>query len=272
MLRFAFLSFLTLLSACSPSELPDAYRLDRFRVLAILSDRPEVGPGESVTLTSFVSDFAGEGRPVLFSVEGCLDPGVGYGAEPTCQGSPTRAVVGDRIPMTGLLSPGYTGLAAPSIPCTVPEGDVIFRSASERDRFNGVGYLLTFAFTLPDGSIAKSFRTIVVSDKPVKNRNPTYAAPFLSASPSEKSTLIPAFTSDSVETYDEIRLDGEVESKTESLTTSWFVSEGDLSLRLTEGTAGTLYSLPLLPDPRGRVFVAVTRDGRGGVAASVETY
>jgi hypothetical protein len=267
------------LAGCSNSDLPDSFRLDRFRVLAIHADQPEVDPGTTVVLTPFVSDIGGGGRAITFSAAACIDPGVGYGADPTCDGSPTLATLATDVAATGLSAPDYTGAVTSTVSVTVPSADVIFAKASARDRFNGVNYLVTFVFKFPDGSRSRAFRRIAVSTRTTKNQNPAYTAtPLLSGSaafsgrPAAKIDLTADLAAGFAETYDEIRDDGVTVTKTESPTTFWYISDGDLSLKVTDPGASTGYTPPeAAPSDHNLVFVVVTRDGRGGEAAYVQS-
>jgi len=271
---------LAFLAACSNSDLPDAFRLDRFRVLAVLADRAEVAPSETVVLTPFLSDLTGEGRPITFTAEGCLDPGVGFGAEPSCEGSPTQVVLATDVPVTGLSAPHYTGAVTSTLSVTVPPEEVVFAQASERARFNGVNYMVTFTFSFSDGTVSRAFRQIPVSERSVKNANPAYgAAPLLgdgdplTESPTAEVSLTPSFRGGSAESYEEIRDDGETVTKTEKLETSWYIADGDLSLSVTDGEEPTVFTPPLVaPEDRGLLFVLVTRDGRGGVTAFLQGF
>ncbi len=280
MRRGMAIAALTFLAACSNSDLPDAFRLDRFRVLAVLADRAEVGPAENVLLTPILSDVAGEGRPITFTAEACLDPGVGFGAEPSCEESPTRVVLATDAPVTGLSAPHYTGAVTSTLSVIVPPEEVVFAQASERARFNGVNYMVTFAFSFSDETVSRAFRQIPVSERSVKNESPAYGTtPLLgdgdplTESPASEVSLTPSFRGGSVESYEEIRDDGETVTKTEKLETSWYIADGDLSLSVTDGEEPTLFTPPLeAPEGRGLLFVTITRDGRGGVTAFVQGF
>jgi hypothetical protein len=69
----------------------------------------------------------------------------------------------------------------------------------------------------------------------------------------------------STQSYTALATDGTARSLTETLTTTWFLSDGDLQYFRTTGTdANTWYTPSTRPTGRTPVFVIVTRDGRGG--------
>jgi hypothetical protein len=245
-------------------------------VFAILADHPEVNPGETVTLTPYLSDLKGQGRAIVFSSEACVDPGVGYGAEPTCAGQPTRAVLAFGADVTGLSAPDYTGAVTSTIAVPVPDASVLFAGASDRDRFNGVNYLVTVDFGLPDGSTLRAFRRIVVSTRPTKNTNPAYGpVPIADGGglvpifPTTDVALSAGVTPGSIETFSEIQLDGTTVERTETIETTWYISEGDLSLKITNNSNPTVFTPPATrPSDHNLVIVIITRDKREGVTAS----
>lgn len=269
-----------LLGGCSDSDLPESFNLESFRVLALIADQPDVDPGTTVTITPLISDIAGGGRTITFSAKACIDPGVAYGAAPSCDGTATEITLTTNTPLTGLVAPNYTGLATSTLAVTVPSASVIFGQASTRDQFNGVDYLITLSFSLPDGSVVRSFRRISVSTRTSKNQNPAYeAVPLLSGDapltslPSTEFNLHVDLTPASQETYEEIRFDGVQINQTEALETSWFISDGELTPSVTDDEGATkITPADQAPADHDTVIVAVTRDGRGGVVATVQTF
>lgn len=276
-MKYLFVPVLAaLLSGCVNDDLPKSYLLESFRVLALIADQPEVDPGAAVTITPLISDLAGDGRAIRFSATGCVDPGVGFGAKPTCDGNPTRVVLADDQPVTGIDGPEYTALATTTLTVNVPPATVIFADRSAVEKFNGVGYLVTFAFTAGDETHA-AFRTIAVSTRPVKNQNPAYAANGLFAKGGAAVTALPQkpveifVKTAAAENYEEQDADGTARTKTETIETFWYLSdEGDLAQVITEGRTPTEYTPPeTVPGGRDVLIVAVTRDARGGQSALV---
>ncbi|MCC7440286.1 MAG: hypothetical protein IT285_01555 [Bdellovibrionales bacterium] len=267
------------LTGCGDDNLPKRYELGGLRVLALHSSAPEVAPGDTVTLTPLVSDFDGEGRALTFSADGCLDPGVGFGAEPNCEGSATRvelAAAGTAV--TGLAAPDYTGLLTSTFTATVPIAGVIFAGRTAAEQNNGVPYLVTFAVAAADGTESRAFRRILVSSRATKNQNPTLTGgseitvdgAVVATKPEDDADFAAAWTAGSKESYADQTASGGSENKTESLEIAWFVSEGEVAPSVTLGSAPAAYSPPKSPSTtRNLVVVAVVRDGRAGSVSHV---
>jgi hypothetical protein len=127
--------------------------------------------------------------------------------------------------------------------------------------------------------MSRAFRRIAVSTRTTKNQNPSYTVtPLLSGGgpfsgrPTTRTELSADLAVGFAETYDEIRDDGATVTKTESPTTFWYISDGDLSLKVTDPGAATTFTPPgTAPTDHNLAFVVVTRDGRGGEAAYVQS-
>ena len=267
-------------TSCGNSDLPDSFRLEDFRVLALVADHPEVNPGDTVAITPLLSDIKGAGRALSFSAQGCIDSGVGFGAEPTCTDSATETTFATKVAVTGLRAPDYTGLAASTITVKVPPAAVIFAERSAEDQFNGINYLVTVQFSVTPSLVVRAFRRIVVSTKPAKNENPRYGTtPLLSgskpltAAPSVITAMHPSLASGTKGTYSFSNPDGSTEKRTEKISTTWYISDGDLSLKVTDDELVTEFTPPAVP-PKGHdlAIVMVTRDDRDGVTAFVQTF
>ncbi|MCB0309370.1 MAG: hypothetical protein KDD48_08360 [Bdellovibrionales bacterium] len=271
---------LALFFACSSDDLPESFRLGGFRVLGIVASQPEVNPDDTVILTPILSDLGGEGRAIMFSAKACVDPGVGFGAEPTCDENPTRVELASSQLATGLVAPNYTGLLTSTVSVTVPASSIVFDQRSTSEQFNGINYLVVMQFE-PDGQeVVRAFKRIVVSTKTIKNQNPTFDSSQLfsmgnpvTSLPSETMAINIDLSSAAIENYDEQTETQEIVAKTETLETFWYISDGDLSPIITEAENETTYTPPsVLPDSHDVLIVAITRDGRGGLATLVFSY
>jgi hypothetical protein len=262
-----------LLAACSSKNLPDYVKLGELRVLGLVADKPEVNTGTTVTLTPLLSDLNGKGRALTYSAEACNDPGLGYGAQPSCDGAPSRLALATDVPVTGLTAPNYTAAATSTLAVTVPASAFTGRSAL--DQANGVAYLVLFHLRAADGASVDAFKRLIVSTRAAAelNLNPQLTSvqanggPFLSA-PGASTTLQPVFGAVGAESYLVLQADGSTRAQSETLTTTWFISDGTVDYFRTEGTGATTYTPPDTP-PTGRstVFVVVSRDERGGEAS-----
>ncbi len=292
MCAVAITTLAAITSGCSDSNLPDYVRLGGLRILGIKADFPEVNPGATVVVTPLVSDLGNDqadtgGRTLTYSAQGCIDPGVGFGATPTCVGRSDATSLGSgTIPSLDSSSKTFTG-TAPAINVTIPA--TILSNRTILDQQNGVAYLVmyTLTATATNGTQTQinAFKRILVSapTRTQKNVNPVLTevnagdvplSSFLSAltfpggSGTQTPTLLKAVLDpNSSENYTLISANGTL-SKTESLTTTWFLSDGDIQLFRTVGADTNSWSPPnTKPSTRAMLLVVVTRDGRGG-----ETY
>ncbi|MGE0633937.1 MAG: hypothetical protein AB7O96_16100, partial [Pseudobdellovibrionaceae bacterium] len=230
------------LLSCNENELPKAYQLDKLRILAIHADSPELADSAlpaSVNITTYVSDTNGDGRVLQFTAAACPDPGVAYGAEPTCDGNPLKVdlAVPDVTATSQAANSGIFGLpnltgAIPAFSVAVPTGLLTGRSAI--DQYNGVAYLVTIKVR-GGGESARSFKRIFVSTKPTQNSNPTISdiksnGASLATLPSGEVEL--TSTIGTAETYTVKSADGD-DSRTERLYTSWYVNKGELKSSIT---------------------------------------
>jgi hypothetical protein len=86
-------------------------------------------------------------------------------------------------------------------------------------------------------------------------------------SPVNFSVTLPA---SAAETYLVQQADGTQVSQTELLTTTWFVTDGGMDFYRTDAGGVDLWTPPgSKPATRGMAVIAVTRDGRGGVATQL---
>lgn len=271
-------------SGCGTSDLPDYNKLDSLRVINIVANTPEVSPGDTVTLTPWVSDSKGSGRALTYSAAACPDPGVGYGAEPTCEGSSKKVVLATDLSVAGLnAANAYTG-PVNTLSVTIPSLDVVFAGHRPVEIYNGVAYLVTYTLKAANGPTLKSFKRIIVSSstKGAKNSNPTFNRILadeseISSYPDRDVDFKPEFAAGSEETYTAKQDDGAITSPgtditlTEELTTTWFITAGSVDRQRTIGTQITKFS-PEKPKPDVFRIIGVVRDGRGGVGIKDYTF
>jgi hypothetical protein len=277
------------LTACGTGNLPDYVKLGDLRVLALKADLPEVDPATSPTprVTPVVSDFA-QGRNLSYSATGCIDPGVGYGAKPTCAGVAGATLLASGTNLTLVPNTATHTGEAPAFDVPIPTD--ILTGRNPVDQFNGVAYLVVYTLTATnsDGTPTEvvSYKRIIASAAlhAPKNSNPVLASvtagaqdlgSYISALtfPPASSTpvaLTPAFGAGSAEAYSLLGTDGTPRALQETLTTTWFISDGSLAFYRTTGTDSDSWAPPSETPKistgaaRGVFFVVVTRDGRGG--------
>jgi hypothetical protein len=296
------------LAGCSSDKLPNFTTIQSLRVLAVTASSPELNfdgttlAPSSVTFTPWIADPYGAGRALTATAYWCVDPGVGAGVTPTCEGNPTRtAVFTDQAVGTSatFLAPNYIGEAAPFnidfSAAPAPTQALIasaFVSARADQRYNGIALLVFYELT-PVSTPAdrvQSFRRVLVSDpsKPAKNQNPP--APIVRLDGTE-ITAFPGFVArldayvpaSAEENYLFLNTQGTFTPLQERVETTWYLTgpadvpcsvkeecttDGLFSLTRTRPGELNKFTPPAvaLPTTRGRVLVAVARDGRAGNA------
>ncbi len=278
MKRLIALAPLVFLAGCTSNSLPQYFNLGELRVVALEADHPEVDPGATLTLTPLLSDLNGAGRALTYSAVACADPGLSLGALPTCDGRPDRVVIVENAAVTGITAPEYTG-AAPAVPVTVPAA--LLQSRGPVERFNGVFYLVFYTVTPASGTPVTAVKRIVVSSKAAKNANPgfTGASPILADGaplttlPKAGVTLSVGVDPSAFEPYTLQFPDGTAQSTTETVSVSWFISDGDIDKQKTAAAETNAWTPPpTAPVSRKVTIIAVLRDGRGGEAHAVAQF
>ena len=264
-MRILFWMFTTvLLWGCSDSDLPQYSRLGSLRVLAVKASPTEVNPGGgpiSVSVTPLVSDLNGAGRSLTYVLETCADPGVSLGAAATCTADPAKTSQTGTFTM---VAPRYTQ-TAPGTTVNVPAS--IFANRNAIERFNGIAFLITYQVSAANGETSKSFKRVVATERTPVNAEPTFTGMLdsdsnpVAALPKSEKTLVPVL-SGTTETFSVMLADGTLDTRTERLTTSWFISDGTMKYSRTVGTDGNLYTPPD-SSALALFLVAVIRDSRG---------
>jgi hypothetical protein len=242
--------------SCSGDKFKKVEQLEGFRVLGIVSDQPEVDAGTNVTVNVLVSDFNGSTVTIDGSFERCLDPGISRGANVTCEFDPA-AVSGNYDIPTGTFT-SRTGLG-PNLSFVVPD---VLAGKSSTERFNGVGYIIIFTFNV-DGVEYKAFKRILVSDRTIKNSNPSISnilanGAILAGSVQDGDGLL--VTTSTPESYDVITVDNMIETRTENFEAAWYTISGNFD----KPKARTTETVEFEGDTSTFILVIV-RDERGGL-------
>lgn len=272
------LVFLSL--GCGMDALPRASEVKGLRILALVANNPEVAPGGAVAVTPLVSDVA-EATALQHSADVCLDPGVAFGAEPTCVGNSSRVnLTGGGFQAITTLNAGnnFTG-NADVLNFTMPASGIVFAGRSSRDQFNGVPYLLDYRVRNSRGEEVRSVRRVLAVNtalRPTLNVNPTITNILADGSVlsnplsylGQKVSL--SLVNSAPAAYDVQNLDGSIVSLTEPFLISWFVTDGSLKAQRSGNGGSSEWNMPSAAPGGRRSFVfAVLRDGRGGVATRV---
>lgn len=283
-LKINLLFAVLFLVSCDDNSLPKYVEINSLRILNIQvsdgSGNAEFNPGDVVTVTPFISDINNSGT-LSYEAKACIDPGVAYGSEPSCESSNSMVTVGSGNISSVDVSSNYTG-AANVLSVTLPATAVIFAGRSNQDKYNGVSYLLTYKLISSDGRSVKSFKRIVVSTKTTKNKNPVVNdilsnGAAITSLPLTLVSLSLQFGSGgggsgsgvnaSLESYSQLQSDGSYKTSNEELLTTWFISDGSLKYYRTVNADANEYTGPATaPAGRKGFIISVTRDGRGGSA------
>jgi hypothetical protein len=267
---------LALLAGCGRNNFPKYPALGDLRILTIVADRPEANPGDTVTFTPVLSDLLGNGRAINYSVQACIDPGVGIGAAPACPTPDPASLQTGTVTIAPGASQTYTGAVA-GFSLTMPDASVMFAGRSAVDQFNGVAYLVFYSISVPNGPSVNSFLRVIVSasTKTQKNQNPVMTSLDLNDTPVGSLIPMPASSVNfrvtaplsSSETYTVMKNDGSVVTQNEELINTWFYTDGEFDFERTIADSENAWNPPAAkPSGRGSIIFVVTRDGRGGAA------
>ncbi len=272
--RFTPLALMALMcAACSDNNLPKYDELKGLRVLALIASQPEVDAGGSTTITPIVSDIQ-ETTALTYESIGCIAL---TSVDTSCAGNPTATALQNGTLNSGDMVVGrsFTG-AATTINVTIPNSTTIFNQRSTQDQFNGVTYLVTYTLKNSRGESLQSYRRILVSTRPgaEKNQNPVLndvladgAALTTTLPAGQKLNLRPSFGAVTAEAYRVQESSGNFRNETEELITTWFITDGEMKYYRSVSGDENIFTAPdALPSGRDTLMIAVTRDGRGGLA------
>lgn len=264
------------LFGCSDEKLPEFTNLNKLRVIALVASSPEVNPGAPVTITPWVSDIT-ETTGLTDSVAVCLDPGVSFGASPSCDGNPSKLDIRTNYALT-ITGSNFTGSVQPAdaFVVNIPLDAVIFANKTAAEQWNGVSYLIDYRLKNSSGVELKSIRRILVSTstKTTKNANPVLTdilanSTTMTALPVGGATvsLSTDLNASSIESYTRINSDGNLETFSENVSVTWMITDGETKYARTGVGDSVTFTGPAAA-PTGRQFhlFAVARDDRGGVS------
>lgn len=274
MKKMLFLFSVIIISSCSNKKLPEFTRLDKLRIIALEVNTPEVDPGATVTVTPWVSDIT-EATGLTDSVSVCLDPGISYGASPTCEGDGSKVDIrtNQALAITGS---NFTGSAS-AFNVTIPADTVMFANKTSQQKWNGVNYLIQYKLKNSAGVEITAVRRIIVSEtaKTPKNLNPVAS---LILSDGVAMTTLPIgnkvnkvylstdMTTVSQESFQSKNTDGNLIAESELVAVTWMVTDGETKYARSEIGANDQYTAPdSAPTGRKAHIFAVARDNRGGV-------
>jgi hypothetical protein len=256
-----------LLAGCPSQVEPPGSFLVGLRVVGIVAEPPQVGPGEATVVTATAVDTTG-GTPTADWQRCRLPPVPGQAVNPDC-------VTGDA---GALLEPIGSGL---TITTTMP-ADVTADALGQADSTGGVYLQLIAHVTSGAQALAADYRLRLTQPGQPPNQNPTIdsvivagdggAMPIDEAVPlvvhsGERIPLSVIYAPGSAQMYTVVIAGAPTRTATEILTTSWFSTAGELSVGKTSDMQPiTVLQLDRrLPASAARIdLYAVGRDDRGG--------
>lgn len=275
-MKVIYLIFLFLFIACGGDDFPEQSELSGLRVLAITADTPEINNAATVTLTPLISFVDGGNTTLDYSWEACPDPGIDFGAELNCDSSPAAVKLSgsSTFAMAGLAANYYTGYAT-NISIAVPTAAFTYLGTLNSDiQYNGLDYVVIITYS-DQGSDAqlKTVKRIKLSTKAGGdlNTNPSFGTiqnngSNLVAYPTSEGTFTISSPSNP-QSYD-LQTNVGLRSFNEDMFISWYSSTGEYLFNRTDVGENNTFT----PSGSTGVFVAIYRDGRGGVATSVISF
>ncbi len=274
--KFSFTFLCFALIGCGNDNFKAQSELGGLRVLALSANTPEINSAATVTVTPLISYVDGGGATINYSWEACPDPGIDFGAEVSCDSSPASLKQSSSGSFnTNTLSASlFTGVATSISVVVSPAIFAYFASLDSDLQFNGVDYLVIVTYTdSNNGKEVTALKRIRLTSKAGGdlNTNPTFGGMLFNNSailayPTSEGDFLLSSTS-APQTYSQITNVG-TKTFSEDMFISWYASSGEfLSNRTDVGEKSTF-------DPKGSsgIFVAVYRDGRGGVSFDVESF
>jgi len=267
------------LVACGDMDQKKYYELNGLRILGIIADLPEINSAQTVNLTPYLSYTDGGDTTLDISYKACIDPGITFGAQVTCDNYPASSVqTATTTFSTNAIGSAnfYTG-AMNQIPIPIPTSAfTILATRDSQIKFNGLDYIVIFTITdqaKPQNTLKVIKRISLTTKTSSLNINPTLGGPIL-ADGSELTTFPTSVTKlsldgpSSAQAYDYESASG-LSSQDEIMTATWFASAGEFKYSRSDADAQNEF------DPVGKtsgVFVAVYRDNRGGIVITKKVF
>lgn len=275
------------LSGCSNDNLPRIEQLQTFRVLALSSNKSELNPGDTATISAILSDTQGSGRTINVSYVACADPGVSTGATPSCNGQ--NVVQSATVTINPSTDSGlgannyYSGESQQTATFTIPSD--YLDGLTDIQKHNGRAYLVVGTFTVASqgsapSTTATAFKRIIVTSRASSTHNQTPVINSLllneqviaAAAPSVNDEL--SITADAPETFERYTTQGELEERSEEYDVAWYVASGKLSTSKTDVQSSTVLkeSTPVNSAVAGQLIMILLRDDRGGVSLKRQIF
>ncbi len=270
-MRFLSLVLMNILFiSCGGDDFDARSKLNNLRILALTANTPEINSTSTVIITPLISYLNGAGATLNYQWEACPDPGIEYGAKLNCDSliSSLKTTGNGTFDTSTLIASYYTGNAV-DISITVPTSVFTYLGTLSSDiQYNGLNYIVFLTYTNPsNGDSIQSLKRIKLSTKAVGelNTNPNFTDiqlnnSTLSSYPTSKGRIGISSPS-SAQSY---TIQTNVGQKTfqEEMYISWYSSTGEFKFNRTDPGEENEF----IPSGSTGVFIAVYRDGRGGIS------
>jgi hypothetical protein len=267
------LLFALVINGCSGDDLPVYTELNKLRVVAIQLSQSEVNPGATgVVVTPLISDTNGGGRTITYTATGCIDPGISYGAEPTCDQAQDALQLSAGTITSLNAANNYTEFGN-TFSVNAPAEAIIFATRPTQDKYNGVAYLIDYKISSGNEEV-RVIKRLIVTNRTSLNQNPsidnvyTQDAP-VSAYPESETDYIVKFNSEPKEEFVLQNSSGVLTNLTEEITVTWFFSRGEFKFYRTGHLESNRYIPVAVSASDKTTWVVVVSDGRGGSAAKI---
>jgi hypothetical protein len=261
--------------SCGNDDFPERSKLGGLRVLSISADTPEINASTTVTLSPVISFVDGGNTTLNYTWEACPDPGLDFGADVNCDSSAIALKqTGSGTFNTSALSGSFFTGVATSISVPVSAGVFTYFSSLDSDlQFNGIDYIVVIKYKdqSSEAKIEVLKRIRLTSKTSGLNINPSFGSitfnnSALLAYPTAEGDITISSPS-AAETYSRITNVG-LKSFSEEMYISWYSSSGEYLFNRTDVGEDNTFT----PEGSTGVFVAVYRDGRGGVYSQVVSF
>jgi hypothetical protein len=270
---YNILIIFTLISSCGDMDQKKYSQLEDLRVLAIEADFSEINTAQDVIVTPYISYPIGGDTTLDISYKACLNPGIEFGAEVSCDSYPASQVIsGASTYTTSTIGAAnfYTGQINP-ITLSIPASAFAFlASLDSKTQFNGYDFIMILTISDQNNSTQTitslkriSLTTRVTADL---NANPSISGAIqnngidLTTMPTSIANLTIDGLS-AAESYQSETNTGTT-NFTEQMLVSWFSNVGEFQFSRSDRDQSLEF------DPQGAtagVIIGVYRDNRGGV-------
>ncbi len=292
MKTYFFIIFISLcLSACSDDDFTRSSELGSFKVLAVKANTPELNINSlptTIDLELYLSDLNSESQSITVSLEGCYDIGfIDEDGEIDCE----KANDKQNLTFTAINNSGAsgefdsslglrTGLYQTYENINIPKPPFDFLKLPPADQFNGRPYIIVISITT-NNITQKVIKRINITNRTSNiNTNPLPASKIVfddiavssqTKFPNKETKITIEHLPNSKQGYSLIDNTNKTKQVSEQLSTSWFLSAGNLTKDSSLEDQYTTFKKEdkTIDLTKPHILVAVTRDERGGVQVDV---